>query len=62
MTWGERLRYDARYGDNWSLALDIAIPLRTVGQFSRPEPTPVVDAMNVERARKRSAPSEGREA
>ena len=62
MTWPERFRYDAWYVDNWSLALDLAILFRTVGQFFRPEPTPVVDAMNVERARKRSAPSEGREA
>ena len=57
MTWPERFRYDAWYLEHWSLALDARILLRTVGQLFRPEPTPVLDAMNVERARA----GEGRE-
>ena len=50
MTWPERFRYDAWYLEHWSLALDAKILVRTLGQFFRPEPTPVLDTLNVERA------------
>ena len=52
MTWPERFRHDAWYLEHWSLALDARILLRTVGQLFRPEPTPVVDTLNIERARR----------
>ncbi len=61
MTWPERFRYDAWYLERWTLSLDVRIVLRTVGQLFRAEPTPVVDTMNIERARRRSA-GEGGEA
>lgn len=50
MTWPERFRHDAWYLEHWSLALDARILLRTFGQLFRPEPTPVLDPLNVERA------------
>jgi lipopolysaccharide/colanic/teichoic acid biosynthesis glycosyltransferase len=49
-TWTERFAHDAWYLEHWSLWLDVRILLRTVGQFVRPEPTPIVDPLNVERA------------
>ncbi len=52
MTWPERFRHDAWYLEHWSLALDLRILTRTFGQLFRPEPTPVVDTLNVERARR----------
>jgi lipopolysaccharide/colanic/teichoic acid biosynthesis glycosyltransferase len=52
MSWPERFRHDAWYLENWSLALDAKILVRTVGQLFRPEPTPVVDTLNIERARR----------
>jgi len=58
MTWPERFRFDAWYLEHWSLALDAKILVRTLGQFFRPEPTPVLDTLNVERA---GAAGEGRE-
>jgi sugar transferase EpsL len=51
MTWPERFRLDAWYLEHWSLALDLRILVRTVGQLFRPEPVPVVDRLNIERAR-----------
>jgi len=51
-TWPERFAHDAWYLEHWSLALDLRILLRTVGQLFRPEPVPVVDALSVERARR----------
>jgi lipopolysaccharide/colanic/teichoic acid biosynthesis glycosyltransferase len=54
MTWPERFRLDAWYLEHWSLRLDLKILLRTVGQLFRPEPTPVVDTLNIERARSRT--------
>ncbi len=51
-TWPERFAYDAWYLEHWSLSLDLRILLRTVGQLFRPEPVPVVDALNVERSRR----------
>ena len=53
MTWPERFRLDAWYLEHWSLALDFRILVRTVGQVFRPEPVPVVDALNIERAQAR---------
>jgi lipopolysaccharide/colanic/teichoic acid biosynthesis glycosyltransferase len=50
--WEERFRLDAWYVDNWSLALDAKIVLRTLGQLGRGEPEPVEDTLNIERARR----------
>jgi lipopolysaccharide/colanic/teichoic acid biosynthesis glycosyltransferase len=52
MTWPERFRHDAWYLEHWSLRLDLRILVRTVGQLFRPEPTPVADTLNIERARR----------
>jgi lipopolysaccharide/colanic/teichoic acid biosynthesis glycosyltransferase len=51
--WEERFRLDAWYVDNWSLALDAKIVLRTLAQLGREEPEPVEDRLNIERARAR---------
>ncbi len=51
--WPERIEQDLWYIQNWSLALDAKILLRTVTQFRRNEERPVVDTMNIERARAR---------
>jgi sugar transferase EpsL len=59
MTWPERFQYDAWYLEHWSLALDLRIALRTFGQLFRAEPEPVVDTLNIERARARGAREEG---
>jgi len=61
MTWPERFRFDDWYLDHWSLWLDVRILARTVGQLFRPNPVPVVDTLNIERAR-RTAAREEREA
>jgi lipopolysaccharide/colanic/teichoic acid biosynthesis glycosyltransferase len=53
--WEERFRLDAWYVDNWSLGLDAKIVWLTVAQLGRPEPAPVEDTLNIERA-KRSRP------
>jgi lipopolysaccharide/colanic/teichoic acid biosynthesis glycosyltransferase len=50
--WEERFRLDAWYVDNWSLRLDARIVLMTFTQLGRPEPEPVEDALNIERARR----------
>jgi lipopolysaccharide/colanic/teichoic acid biosynthesis glycosyltransferase len=52
MTWPERFRYDAWYLEHWSLWLDLKIFVRTFAQFFRPEPVPVEDTMNIERAQR----------
>ena len=49
--WEERFRLDAWYVDNWSLLLDARIILRTIAQLGRPDPEPVEDRLNIERAR-----------
>jgi sugar transferase EpsL len=54
MSWPVRFRYDDWYLDHWSLVLDLRILLRTLGQLFRRAPVPVVDAMNIERARRRT--------
>jgi lipopolysaccharide/colanic/teichoic acid biosynthesis glycosyltransferase len=51
--WEERFRLDAWYVDNWSLALDAKIVLRTLTQLGREEPEPLEDRLNIERARAR---------
>jgi lipopolysaccharide/colanic/teichoic acid biosynthesis glycosyltransferase len=51
MTWPERFRFDAWYLEHWSLWLDAKIVVRTFAQLFRPEPVPVVDTLNIERAR-----------
>ncbi len=53
--WEERFRLDAWYVDNWSLGLDARIVVMTFTQLGRPEPEPVEDKLNIERA-KRSRP------
>jgi lipopolysaccharide/colanic/teichoic acid biosynthesis glycosyltransferase len=54
--WKERFERDLWYIDNWSLWLDVKILVRTVPEVFRAEPDPVVDTLNIERAKKR-APS-----
>jgi lipopolysaccharide/colanic/teichoic acid biosynthesis glycosyltransferase len=53
--WEDRFRLDAWYVDNWSLGLDARIVVLTLTQLGRPEPEPVEDRLNIERA-KRSEP------
>jgi lipopolysaccharide/colanic/teichoic acid biosynthesis glycosyltransferase len=50
--WPERIEQDIWYVEHWSLALDLRVALKTVGQFFRAEPAPVEDTMNIERARR----------
>ena len=52
--WPKRFELDLWYIDNWSLALDARILLRTVAEVFRGEPEPIVDEMNIERAKARS--------
>ncbi len=49
--WPERIQQDLWYIDHWSLWLDLKILFLTVAQVFRPEPAPVEDTMNIERAR-----------
>ena len=49
--WEERFRFDAWYVDNWSLALDARIILRTFAELGRPDPEPIEDRLNIERAK-----------
>jgi lipopolysaccharide/colanic/teichoic acid biosynthesis glycosyltransferase len=51
MTWPERFALDHWYLDHWTLWVDARILVRTVGQFFRPHPVPVVDTLNIERAK-----------
>jgi lipopolysaccharide/colanic/teichoic acid biosynthesis glycosyltransferase len=50
--WEERFRLDAWYVDNWSLGLDARIVVMTFTQLGRPEPEPVEDKLNIERAKR----------
>jgi lipopolysaccharide/colanic/teichoic acid biosynthesis glycosyltransferase len=54
--WPERFEHDAWYVEHWSLLLDAKILLKTVAKLRRPEPRPLEDRMNIDRAR-----SKGRE-
>ena len=49
--WPERIQQDIWYIDHWSLWLDLKILFLTVAQVFRPDPEPVEDTMNIERAR-----------
>jgi len=49
--WPERIEQDLWYIDHWSLWLDAKIVFLTFAQIVRPDPEPVEDAMNIERAR-----------
>jgi lipopolysaccharide/colanic/teichoic acid biosynthesis glycosyltransferase len=49
--WERRFELDAWYVDNWSLSLDARILLATFTQLGRPDPEPVEDTLNIERAR-----------
>jgi lipopolysaccharide/colanic/teichoic acid biosynthesis glycosyltransferase len=55
VSWNERFERDLWYLDNWSLWLDAKILLRTAGEIFRPEPDPIEDTLNIERARKRAS-------
>jgi lipopolysaccharide/colanic/teichoic acid biosynthesis glycosyltransferase len=49
--WQERFELDRWYVDNWSLRLDARIVLATFTQLGRPDPEPIEDTLNIERAR-----------
>jgi lipopolysaccharide/colanic/teichoic acid biosynthesis glycosyltransferase len=49
--WEQRFELDAWYVDNWSVGLDARILLATFTQLGRPDPEPVEDTLNIERAR-----------
>jgi lipopolysaccharide/colanic/teichoic acid biosynthesis glycosyltransferase len=49
--WEQRFALDAWYVDNWSLSLDARIVLGTFTQLGRPDPEPIEDTLNIERAR-----------
>jgi lipopolysaccharide/colanic/teichoic acid biosynthesis glycosyltransferase len=51
--WPKRFELDAWYIENWSLALDVKIILRTVAEVFREQPEPITDTMNIERAKER---------
>ena len=51
--WPQRFELDAWYIGHWSLALDAKIVLRTALELFRERPEPVVDEMNIERAKAR---------
>ena len=49
--WEGRFDLDAWYVEHWSLALDARILVGTFTQLGRPDPEPVEDTLNIERAR-----------
>jgi lipopolysaccharide/colanic/teichoic acid biosynthesis glycosyltransferase len=55
ISWEDRFELDLWYIDNWSLWLDAKIILRTLGEAFRPEPDPIEDTLNIERAKKRAS-------
>jgi lipopolysaccharide/colanic/teichoic acid biosynthesis glycosyltransferase len=52
--WKDRFAMDLWYIDHWSLRLDAKIVLMTFGELFRPEPEPIEDELNIERARSTS--------
>jgi lipopolysaccharide/colanic/teichoic acid biosynthesis glycosyltransferase len=51
--WPKRFELDAWYIEHWSLALDAKIVLRTAAELFGDRPEPIVDEMNIERAKAR---------
>jgi lipopolysaccharide/colanic/teichoic acid biosynthesis glycosyltransferase len=51
--WPQRFELDAWYIEHWSLRLDAKIVVRTALDLFRERPEPVVDDMNIERAKAR---------
>ena len=51
--WPKRFELDAWYIEHWSLALDARIVLRTARELVGERPEPIVDEMNIERAKAR---------
>ena len=51
--WPKRFELDAWYIENWSLSLDAKIVLRTALDLFRERPEPIVDEMNIARAKAR---------
>jgi lipopolysaccharide/colanic/teichoic acid biosynthesis glycosyltransferase len=51
--WPKRFELDAWYIEHWSLALDAKIVLRTASALFGERPEPIVDEMNIERAKAR---------
>ena len=49
--WKDRFAMDLWYIDHWSLRLDVKIVFMTFGELFRPEPEPIEDDLNIERAR-----------
>jgi lipopolysaccharide/colanic/teichoic acid biosynthesis glycosyltransferase len=49
--WTERFALDLWYIEHWSLWLDLKIVFMTFGELFRPEPEPIEDELNIERAR-----------
>jgi len=60
ITWPQRFELDRWYLDHWSLWLDAKILFRTVGEVFRAEPEPILDTMNIERARAAADETDGR--
>ncbi len=54
--WEERFELDAFYVEHWSLRLDARILVRTVTELGRPEPKPLDDRLNAERAKTARGP------
>jgi lipopolysaccharide/colanic/teichoic acid biosynthesis glycosyltransferase len=55
VSWPKRFDLDLWYIDHWSLWLDAKILARTLGAVVRPEPEPIEDRLNIERAKKRAS-------
>ena len=54
--WEERFELDAFYVEHWSLRLDARILVRTFTELGRPEPKPLDDRLNAERAKTAKGP------
>jgi lipopolysaccharide/colanic/teichoic acid biosynthesis glycosyltransferase len=51
--WPQRFELDAWYIEHWSPMLDVKIVARTALELFRERPEPVVDEMNIARAKAR---------